>query len=147
MQDLKLLNDLLNSLPAEEQETMMENHFAYLFSKAYKYLKMGPVIYRKTDFFREPPEDMTKEELEVLQSACRQILEGKGFSSAKPFTGLGVSGFYDAMRLFHFDSKSRNTNFNFHNDDDKGALDCITFQHRIDDREATLYNFCAFDEE
>jgi hypothetical protein len=71
MQDIELLNDLLNSLPAEEQETIMENHFAYLFSKAYKYLKMGPEIYRKTDFFREPPEDMTKEELEVLQSACR----------------------------------------------------------------------------
>lgn len=144
MNSFEKLDALMDSLTNEEQETMLENQFPYIYSKANQFLQMGADTYRKGDFFKQPPEEMSQEDLDILQLACRQIAEGKGFDKNKPLTGLGVSGFYDVMQLFHFQSKSRETFYQFRLGEEKGALDCITFQHRVDGREATLYNFCPF---
>lgn len=60
---------------------------------------------------------------------------------------IDVSGFYDVMQLFYFKSQSRETFYQFRQGEEKGALDCITFRHRVDGREATLYNFCLFNDD
>jgi hypothetical protein len=137
-------DDLMDSFSTEKQEAMLNNQFPYIFSKADQFLQLGADAYREEDFFKQPPNKMSEEDLEILQLACKQIIEGKGFDKNNPLTGLGVSGFYDVMRLFHFKSKSRKTFYQFQQGEEKGALDCITFQHRVDGREATLYNFCPF---
>ena len=37
-----------------------------------------------------------------IQSGCKQIVEGKGFSATNPLVDLDVFGFSDLMHLFHF---------------------------------------------
>ena len=43
---------LINSLPINEQDIMLENHFSYLYIKANQFLKLGVDAYRMGDFFR-----------------------------------------------------------------------------------------------
>ena len=135
---------LINSLPINEQDIMLENHFSYLYIKANQFLKLGVDAYRMGDFFNQPPDDMSKKEITIIRKACKQIIKGNGFIKSKPLTGIGVAGFYDVMRLIHFKLKSRKTIYQYTYGKERGALDCITFEHFIDVRETTLYNICDF---
>jgi hypothetical protein len=139
------LNNLFSHMSEKDKELANQNQYAYLFSKAFLFLKQGPIIYRKHDFFHQPPADLSADEILILQNGCRQILSGKGLSAESPFTNLGIQGFSGLLQLFHFEKKDRSSKYGFKNDDLSGVLDCITFQHIMEEnRITTLYNFCVY---
>jgi hypothetical protein len=136
------LDKVIDQFTEEEKELMFTNRFVYIFTKAWLYVKKGPEIYRKDDAFNEPPADYDAEELEILLKACKQVLEGIGMSSEKPFTGIDVFGFNALFRLFHFENVHRTTKHQFMLGDKRGILDCITFEHVMDREQVVYYNFC-----
>ena len=64
------LNRAINQFSEEEKILILPNRFAYIFSKAWLYMKLGPEKYRKTDAFNQPPSDLDKEDLEIIANGC-----------------------------------------------------------------------------
>ena len=97
-------------------------------------------------YFYDPqspwPLNVATKDMESIRYGCEQIIEGRGFDHKTPLQGLGVSGFYRLMELFHFQFESRKTKYSFIYEEEKGALDIMTFTHQMDDRKATLFHFC-----
>lgn len=142
MNNTERIEKLLSLMNPEDQEYSIANEFPYIFTKAEIYLSIGPENYRKEDFFNQPPASLPNADMEAIRIGCEQILEGRGFNHKNPLVGLGVSGFYRLMELFHFQFKKRKTQYSFTNNGSKGALDIMTFHHRMDDRKVTLFHFC-----
>jgi hypothetical protein len=145
MQNEYLKLDLLfDSMTNQEKEYAIKNQLPYFFSKAYLFLKLGTEKYRLNDYLKQPSAEISAEELAIITLGCKQIIEGKGLFSYKPFMHLDVSGFSLLMHFFHFKSESRNTTHNVEFEGIKGVLDCINFVHLIDSRKARLFNFCKY---
>ncbi len=139
---MEKIEKVLSLMNSDDQEYCMLNQFPYIFTKAALYLKIGPDEYRKEDFFQQPPLNLDTVDMESIRYGCEQIIEGRGFNYTTPLQGLGVSGFYRLMELFHFQFESRKTKYSFKYEEEKGALDIMTFTHQMDDRKATLFHFC-----
>lgn len=139
---LEILDEVVANFSEEEKQLMDSNRFAYIFSKAWLYLKIGPEKYRKKDAFQQPPLDYDEEDFQIIATGCNLILKGIGMTEQKPFTNLDVLGFYGLFRLFHFDDVDRKTQHNFIYQGRVGMLDCITFEHIIDGSRVVYYNFC-----
>lgn len=139
----KSLDEVMDVMSESEQLHALDQQFPYLFTKAALFLEQGAVSYRTSDFFHEP-KTTDPEELEVIANGCRQLCTGRGLRENAPFTELGVTGFYQLMRLLHFQPTSRKTQRGIYVDDVRGTLDCISFRHAMDGRTATLYNFCVY---
>jgi hypothetical protein len=142
--ELLKLDLLFDSMSEQEQELAIENQLPYFFSKANLFLKMGHEKYRLADYFKRPPAETSNEELEILKVGCEQVIEGKGLFSSNPFVNIDVAGFSSLMRLFHFKAVTRKTKHLIEFEEKKGALDCITFIHIVDNRKTTLFNFCEY---
>ena len=136
--------DVINALPDDIADIMQENHFPYMFSKAYSYVQKGPSIYRKSDYFNQPSELLDKEDLDLLELACQQVLKGKGFCNLSPFEHIQVNGFGNLIQLFHFEQIERKTKHSYTLNGRNGILDCIKIKHVVDGRISTLYNFCEY---
>ena len=141
---LESLDEVISKFTEEEKNCVDSNRFAYIFSKAWMYSKVGPEKYRKDDAFKQPPSDFDDEDLEIIANGCRQVLEGIGMTKEKPFTGLDVMGFSALFRLFHFKNVARQCEHGFIFNDKRGALDCITFEHVMDGSHVVYYNFCEY---
>ena len=141
---LESLDEVISKFTEEEKNSVDSNRFAYIFSKAWLYNKIGPEKYRKDDAFKQPPSDFDDEDLEIIANGCRQVLEGIGMTKEKPFTGLDVMGFSALFRLFHFKNVTRQCEHGFIFNDKRGALDCITFEHLMDGSHVVYYNFCEY---
>lgn len=139
---MEKIEKVLSLMNSDEQEYCILNQFPYIFTKAELYLKIGSDNYRKEDFFQQPPLNLDTVDMESIRYGCEQIIEGRGFDHKTPLQGLGVSGFYRLMELFHFQFESRKTKYSFKYEEEKGALDIMTFTHQMDDRKATLFHFC-----
>jgi len=142
MKTMEKIEKVLSLMNSDEQEYCILNQFPYIFTKAELYLKIGSDNYRKEDFFQQPPLNLDTVDMESIRYGCEQIIEGRGFDHKTPLQGLGVSGFYRLMELFHFQFESRKTKYSFKYEEEKGALDIMTFTHQMDDRKATLFHFC-----
>ncbi|GDX50272.1 hypothetical protein LBMAG26_11310 [Bacteroidota bacterium] len=142
MKTMEKIEKVLSLMNSDDQEYCILNQFPYIFTKAELYLKIGPDNYRKEDFFQQPPLNVAIKDMESIRYGCEQIVEGRGFNLSTPLQGLGVSGFYRLMELFHFQFESRKTKYSFIYEEEKGALDIMTFTHQMDDRKATLFHFC-----
>jgi hypothetical protein len=141
---LETLNEVISNFTEEEKKIMTENRFPYIFSKAWIYLKMGPVKYRKNDAFNQPPADYNEVDLEILANGCKQVLKGIGLVKENPFSEIDVAGFSTLFRLLHFNKIDRKTNHHFIFIDKNGALDEITFEHIVDGSQVVYYNFCEY---
>lgn len=139
-----LLDKIINQFSEKEKNLVDSNRFVYIFSKAWLYTKLGPEKYRKDDAFKQPSIDLDHEDLEILANGCRQVLDGIGLISEKPFTEIDVMGFSALFRLFHFKNIQRKCKHGFIFNGKTGALDCITFQHVIDGSKVVYYNFCEY---
>jgi hypothetical protein len=142
MKTMEKIETVLSLMNSDDQEYCILNQFPYIFTKAELYLKIGPDKYRKEDFFQQPPLNLDTVDMESIRYGCEQIIEGRGFNYTTPLQGLGVSGFYRLMELFHFQFESRKTKYSFKYEEEKGALDIMTFAHQVDDGKATLFHFC-----
>ncbi len=138
------LDIVFDKMDEKTSELAIENRFPYIFSKAELFLRIGEEKYREGDFFKQPPENLTVEDIDILKDGCEQILIAKGLTEENPFQNLDVSGFNALMRMFHFESLQRSTKYKVVIDGKKGCIDKITFKHIVDNSEITYYNFCSF---
>ena len=142
----KEMSKVLQSMSEEDRTYAINNQFAYIYAKAYLFLKKGMDLYFRNDFFLQKESFTLNDDelLKVLQSGCKQIVEGKGFSASNPLVDLDVLGFSDLMHLFHFYKGARKSKVLTHNGED-GFLDQITFEHFMEaKRIATLFNFVSY---
>jgi len=75
----------------------------YLVTKAGRLLKVGVEIYRKSDALAQPEEGLSAARIETITRAAQQLIEGKGFIETAPLSKIGIEGFYDLVRTFHFE--------------------------------------------
>jgi len=129
------LETLINQFSDEDTKLCLENRFPYLYTKAYYFNRDGPESYATSDAFNLPDSSFSIEDIELLKLGCKQILEGKGFSSKNPFRNLGIRGCHKLFELFHF--KFTNQQVTKVSD---GMLDNMTFKHVVDNKEITYYN-------
>ena len=142
----KEISKVLQSMSEEDRSYAINNQFAYIYSKAYLFLKKGIDLYFRHDFFLEKESFTLNDDelLEVLQSGCKQIVEGRGFRATNPLVDLDVFGFSDLMHLFHFYKGARKSKALTHNGEN-GILDQITFEHFMEEKRiATLFNFVSY---
>lgn len=94
------------TIPDDIQDLFHQNHYAYIYSKAELYLRIGPDRYRKGDALGFPPLEWEEQEGEkiydLLESGCRQVLDFNGLTPEKAFKGLGIMGFNRLIWLLHF---------------------------------------------
>jgi hypothetical protein len=110
--------------------------FEYIRFKAFRYLAVGPVKYRRGDFFHQPPAECSPERLESVRRGCQQIIEWRGITPALPLEGIGIDGFYALLRVFHFRLKEQSA----FDDLDDTILDKMEMHHVVTSEEITLYN-------
>lgn len=135
------LDKLLDKVGSKYENLALLNQFPYIYSKALEYLSLGPIKYRKEDYFGQPPIHYTNHDLDILKKGCRQIVKGRGMTVLSPLVGLNVTGFYALFSLFHFEPVSRETDYNFIYNNKNGILDKITFEHRVNHLNTTFFNF------
>ncbi|MFM7683377.1 MAG: hypothetical protein ACKO7P_11630 [Bacteroidota bacterium] len=123
-------------------ESANKNRFSYIHAKAEIYLKLGPDLYRKKDFFQMPDKSWDKNEILLIETGCQQILQGKGLTAKNPLSGLGVGGFYNLLSTFHFKPKNRITK-RLKKDGEIQFLDIIEFEHFVDQTIVTYCNLVA----
>jgi predicted ester cyclase len=133
---LDRMNKIIDALSEEECKLFTESRFSYIMSKANQYLKMGPEKYRRKDFFGMPDLEWDNEDLEVIAEGCRQVIQGKGFTPDRPFTGLDITGFSMLFSLFHFEKTKVETSI----PGEGQFLDKIKMRHVMDGGEVIYYN-------
>jgi len=123
-----------------ESEGLIYDH-DYIRDKARLYLSIGPEKYRIRDAFHEPDLSLTEEDLKLLEKGCRQICDGKGFSSDDPICDIGISGFYNLAILFHFIIiKQKATQYN-----ERDFLDKMLCEHIVTKQTIEFYNIVIND--
>lgn len=112
--------------------------FGYIHYKAFRYLAHGPNKYRKGDFFHLPPIEWSSDKLAAVRQGCEQILQWRGLSPESPIEGIGITGFYALLQLFHFKLKKQSA---LDAAESGMILDRMEMQHAMNpDDELTLYN-------
>ncbi len=116
--------------------------YGYCQTKAKLFLKIGPEIYRSQDALGQPQSDLEPEELADLQKGCRALLEWKGLVADAPLEGIGVSGFFRLMHLFHCETMKEMSNYM----SGPGILDKMTVRHQVHGWTMTMYNRVVYDD-
>jgi hypothetical protein len=140
----ELVDEIYKNWDTQYLESEHIENAAYVVAKAFLYLIQGDKYYNMHDFFSYTSDTKDETELETIKFGCEQIIQGLGFHHENPITGIGVARFYKLMKFFQFVPILRKTQYRFNNINKKGALDCITLEHKIDRRQITMYNFCSF---
>lgn len=135
-----LMDEVMDGMSEELEEMAMVNRFPYFFSKAYTFLKRGPDAYRSQDAFGEPSTDLDAEDLALIESGCRQMMEGRGLTPEDPLRGLGIHGFYALFRLFHFSLVRQSAM-----PGEEGIIDRMRMRHMVDGGEVVYYNLVQYD--
>jgi hypothetical protein len=136
---IKSLNGVMDKMSEELQSLAMVNRFPYIFSKAELYLKIGPEKYRKADYFKLPDESLAQDELAIIESGCKQILEGKGLTKDNPFSGLDIQGFRQLFEVFHFEVTGHKAS-RVEVDGKRRFVDAMFLRHAVDNTDITYYN-------
>ena len=116
-----------------------ESKIGYIFAKAKLYLKLGPVIYRKNDFFKFPDNALDPETLAGIETGCKQIVEGKGLTIDNPLT-LEIDVCYRLLELFHFERTGNRQTKKIKENNQTRFLDSMEFQHIVDGSKVVYNN-------
>lgn len=116
-----------------------ESKIAYIFAKAELYLKLGPVLYRKNDFFKFPDKAWDTKTLAGIERGCKQIVEGKGLTIHNPLE-LAIDVCYRLMELFHFERTGNRQTKKIKENDKTRFLDSMEFQHIVDGSKVVYNN-------
>jgi len=109
----------------------------YLMTKAERFLKVGVDIYRKSDALAQPEESLSSSRIKIITEAAQQLVEGKGFAETTPLSEIGVEGFYDVVKTFHFEVCGQET---MPTDEKDKILDRMVCRHIMTSEEVTLFN-------
>ena len=134
------LDKLMDTWPDELQQFALDAMFPYMYSKATNYLKIGPVLYRESDSFKQPKSN-DPILLGDLQKGCLQIIEGKGFSKESPIEAISVAASYALMEMFHFRFMSRKSSYGVFLAEQRGVIDHMIFEHLMHKQMVTWHFF------
>lgn len=109
----------------------------YILEKVRLYLRLGPDIYRKTDYFGIPEVGWSEETLDEIESCFRQFLAGKGYLESNPVENVSIEGFYAATRTLHFEVRRQIATLT---DDSRCFIDDLLFEHVHDGRTIRFFN-------
>ncbi len=109
----------------------------YILTKAERLLKVGVEIYRNSDALGEPDVEYSSARIEIIAEGARQLTVGQGFEETSPLSNIGVEGFYDLVRIFHFEVCGQVTLPCEYPDK---ILDKMTCCHIVTEVEVTLFN-------
>lgn len=112
----------------EIDEATSAESYAYIEYKAHKFLEVGYITYTEDDAFKQPGIPLSPAIIQMLTSGCEQIRDKKGLTRENPFEGLGISGFYQLMRMFHFVSRQQEAQISLN---EPFIIDKITFEHQV----------------
>ena len=79
--------------------------YGYIQSKSRFLIEKGIEAYRKEDFFKHPPRDLSDKEEFNLLGAALQILEGRGNNVGDPITDIDLNHLIILAHCFHFQVK------------------------------------------
>lgn len=77
--------------------------YTYMRYKAFRYLSLGPHLYRSQDALSRPPPWWSPDRMAELAPGCEQLLAWKGLTPDTAFEELSASTLDDLCRLCHFD--------------------------------------------
>lgn len=143
MSTIEELNKVYETFDPVLIEIADANQFPYIFSKANTFLKVGPAIYRKDDFFGMPSTSWDENMLALITRGCEQILLGRGLAEDRPLLDLGTDGFYNLFAFFHFEFKKRKT-LRKKIDGKTIFLDIIDFEHVVNHSVITYCNLVSY---
>ena len=76
---------------------------SYFQQKSSLLLQLGIEAYRKQDFYKHPPSNLTAEELNGLYDGAEQIIIGKGFVHSSPIVNIALNHIVLLAHCFHFE--------------------------------------------
>ena len=120
----------------QPRNVSLPRKYGYIRTKACLYLLRGPEYYRQQDYFSMPSEDWSDADIQILECGCKQVQNWMGGSPDRPFTGLGIHGFYKLMQLFHYERQEQA----LVDGNPDVMLDRIEFTHAVTGDSITLYN-------
>lgn len=136
--------EVLDQTSNEFKESFIENSFVDLFWLAHKVLEKESYIENIDEIFITAVDVPQNKKIAVLKSALIQLMNGIGQTSDVPFYDLDVAGFYALSRAIGLYKKRKLTKHFHEVDGERGALDVMTMVIASNDKEVTLYNFCAY---
>ena len=110
--------------------------YTYIRMTAQNYLKLGPEEYKSLIAHDWPLESLSTKMLAKIESGMKQILESRGLTCDKPFTGLDIDGFYRLSEMLDLKTERQEATF-YGNDqflDTMHMIDSVTGERII------LYN-------
>jgi hypothetical protein len=107
----------------------------YLRFKAARFLRDGHELYRRTDEFRQPPEDTSAEDLQLIRGGFEQLVHGRGLEPTAPLEHLGVHGLHLLMQVAHFAPVRQQAT-----EQGDYFLDAVVFRQTHCSREVTVFN-------
>ena len=128
----------------EKTQLALGNNFEYIYFKSFYFIENFKD--NQTDFSNVNNSFIQNSipDYEILDIGCSQVLEGKGLQANDPFTDLGVLGFYTLFEYFNYSFIERQTKHSVSINENRGALDKITFKNNFKGDEVTYYNFCMY---
>jgi len=124
--------DFFDELSEVEDDPEFQADFIYMKGKADIFVKTGPEIYRRQDYFKMPDEEWPDEWVSRVGEGMSQITAFEGYSAARPIRGLGMA---DIQRLFmtlHFEV------IDFLHDPEAQMAGMVG-EHVVDGRQVALY--------
>jgi len=98
----------MNSLSEKDSSSALENRFPYIFTKASHFIKEGHELYSEKDAFNFPDGSFSKQDIELIEIGCKQLIKGIGLSLENPLRKIGVRGCHKLFQLFHFEIRYYN---------------------------------------
>ena len=124
-----------NDLTEEEQKLAIANKYDLLREKAIILKEKGIEACRDNEELNIGDIKVTNDLLDLIEKGVPQIIEYRGLSFQRPFEGLGISGFYFFMHLFHLEMCRQRA---YHKKD--YTIDEIMFKNTITGDELWLGN-------
>jgi hypothetical protein len=111
------------------------SNFSYIHYKAFRFLTIGAEEYRADDPYEMPRSDWSPARLQTLRLGCEEVFAWKGTTVDTALRGLGITGFYDLVHLFHFEVTGQALM-----DVNGVTVDRMEIEHVVTGERLTLYN-------
>jgi WD40 repeat protein len=124
------------ALSKRDSELLAGNRWGggYLGYKVWFLLRVGPVVYRRGDFFGMPLFAWDEARVNAVIEVCRQLLAGCGDHPSRPLVGVEAETLTDVFTTFHFEVSGAETAA-----DTPGVIR-VDASHRVRSLEVSLFS-------
>lgn len=69
------INKLFSEIDVNYKKILIQNHFPYVFTKSFYFLKDGEDLYRQKDFFNLPDQSFNDNDIKLVKIGCTNYLQ------------------------------------------------------------------------